>query len=226
MAMNEFRKDFQPMQGRFLDRAGKAARDENAYWTPIVVTKKEIDAEVERLASLPQPANGRRESLIVHPLAAADAPGFGRRERMHDQRFAPAVRRLRQAGQALDFGVDLFFRDDDRRPVGVFVARGLSRAVEKAPLHGLKIFPELVHCHLPRSRNESYSLDCAPGGPPCKPLFLLLRLGYDAPHPALARSLGQLRAEREIGYAHAHRFEERNVVRARAPAAGGDKLGE
>ncbi len=74
--MNEFRKDFQPMQGRFLDRAGKAARDENTYWTPIVVTKKEIDAEVERLASLPQPANGRRESLIVHPLAAADAPGF------------------------------------------------------------------------------------------------------------------------------------------------------
>src|SRR6266705_2967024 len=76
MAMNEFRKDFQPMQGRFLDRAGKAARDENTYWTPIVVTKKEIDAEVERLASLPQPANGRRESLIAHPLAAADAPGF------------------------------------------------------------------------------------------------------------------------------------------------------
>src|SRR6266508_3591266 len=76
MAMNEFRKDFQPMQGRFLDRAGKAARDENTYWTPIVVTKKEIDAEVERLASLPLPANGRRESLIVHPLAAADAPGF------------------------------------------------------------------------------------------------------------------------------------------------------
>ncbi len=74
--MNEFRKDFQPMQGRFLDRAGKAARDENTYWTPIVVTKKEIDAEVERLASLPQPANGRREALIVHPLAAADAPGF------------------------------------------------------------------------------------------------------------------------------------------------------
>ncbi len=74
--MNEFRKDFQPMQGRFLDRAGKAARDENTYWTPIVVAKKEIDAEVERLASLPQPANGRRESLIAHPLAAADAPGF------------------------------------------------------------------------------------------------------------------------------------------------------
>src|SRR5260370_11132260 len=76
MAMNEFKKDFQPMQGRFLDRAGKAARDANTYWTQIVVTKKETDAEVERLASLPQPANGRREALIVHPLAAANAPGF------------------------------------------------------------------------------------------------------------------------------------------------------
>ncbi len=74
--MNEFRKVFEPMQGRFVDRTGQGARDENTYWTPIVVTKKEIDAEVERLASLPLPANGRRESLIVHPLAAASAPGF------------------------------------------------------------------------------------------------------------------------------------------------------
>ena len=74
--MNEFRKDFQSMRGRFLDRAGQGARDENTYWAPIVVTKKEIDTEVERLAGLPEPANGRRESLIVHPLAAASAPGF------------------------------------------------------------------------------------------------------------------------------------------------------
>ena len=74
--MNEFRKAFQSMRGRFLDRAGQGARDENTYWAPIVVTKKEIDAEVERLADLPQPTNGRRESLIVHPLAAANAPGF------------------------------------------------------------------------------------------------------------------------------------------------------
>src|SRR5712692_8744952 len=148
MAMNEFRKDFQPMQGRFLDRAGQGARDENTYWTPIVVTKKEIDAEVERLASLPQPANGRRESLFLHPLAEAKARGVGFSEWMQEQRFAPAVRRLRQAGQALDFGIDLFLRDDDRRPVGVFVARALSCAIEKASLHGLEIFPELVHCHL------------------------------------------------------------------------------
>src|SRR5258708_38475697 len=74
--MNEFRKDLQPMQGRFLDRSGQSAQDENVYWTPIVVTKREIDAEAERLASLPRPANGRRESLIAHPLAEANAPGF------------------------------------------------------------------------------------------------------------------------------------------------------
>ena len=74
--MNEFRKTFQHMQGCFLDCTGHRAGDENTYWTPIVVSRSEIDAEVERLAGLPMPANGRRESLIVHPLAAANAPGF------------------------------------------------------------------------------------------------------------------------------------------------------
>jgi len=74
--MNEFKKDFREMQGRFSDRSGQRAQDENLYWAPIVVTRREIDAETERLASLPRPANGRRESLIVHPLAEANAPGF------------------------------------------------------------------------------------------------------------------------------------------------------
>ena len=74
--MNEFRKDFPEMRGRFDDRTGRQALDENVYWVPIVVTKQQIDVEVERLASLPGPANGRRESLIVHPLAEANAPGF------------------------------------------------------------------------------------------------------------------------------------------------------
>ena len=74
--MNDFRKDFQEMKGRFVGRAGHEARDENIYWPPIVVTRGEIDAEVEKLASVPVPANGRRESLIVHPQAEANAPGF------------------------------------------------------------------------------------------------------------------------------------------------------
>ncbi|HEY6239576.1 MAG TPA: gentisate 1,2-dioxygenase [Burkholderiales bacterium] len=74
--MNDFRKDFRQMQGRFLDRSGQGARDENNYWAPVIVTKQEIDTEAQRLASLPRPANGGRESLIAHPFAAANAPGF------------------------------------------------------------------------------------------------------------------------------------------------------
>ncbi len=73
--MSEFRKDFAPMTGRFLDVTGQRPRD-NTLWPPVIVTKGEIDAEIERLARLPAPADGRRESLIVHPLAAADTPGF------------------------------------------------------------------------------------------------------------------------------------------------------
>jgi gentisate 1,2-dioxygenase len=33
----------------------------------VVIAREEIDAEIERLASLPQPGNGRRRSVIVHP---------------------------------------------------------------------------------------------------------------------------------------------------------------
>lgn len=44
-------------------------------WPPIVITKAMIDAEVERLAALPRPANGRREALIAHPKATV--PGLG-----------------------------------------------------------------------------------------------------------------------------------------------------
>jgi gentisate 1,2-dioxygenase len=74
--MNEFRKAFESLEGRFEDRTGAKASDQNRYWPPIVVTGEEIDREVERLASLPVPANGRRESLIVHPYAAPNATGM------------------------------------------------------------------------------------------------------------------------------------------------------
>jgi gentisate 1,2-dioxygenase len=38
-------------------------------WPPVTVTKEEIDAEIERLASLPRPDNGRRRTQFVHPAA-------------------------------------------------------------------------------------------------------------------------------------------------------------
>jgi gentisate 1,2-dioxygenase len=73
--MNELRKEFASLKGAFQDITGKHA-PENTLWAPIVVTREEIAAEAERLASLPAPADGRRESLVVHPLAAANAPGL------------------------------------------------------------------------------------------------------------------------------------------------------
>ena len=66
------RTDFQ-----FVDRTGSAAEPEKLI-PPIVVPKEAIEAEVERLAGLPAPPNGRRVSAIVNPLAgvgSAFAPG-------------------------------------------------------------------------------------------------------------------------------------------------------
>ncbi len=73
---NEFRKDFKAGKTRFIDRTGKPLIDENDYWAPMIISKEDIDAEIERLASMPVPANGRRESLIAHPQSEANAPGL------------------------------------------------------------------------------------------------------------------------------------------------------
>lgn len=45
-------------------------------WKPIVVSREQIEAEIERLASLPKPSNGRRAAAIVHPQATAPGLGF------------------------------------------------------------------------------------------------------------------------------------------------------
>ncbi|HSR70974.1 MAG TPA: AraC family ligand binding domain-containing protein [Kiloniellales bacterium] len=46
------------------------------FWESIVIPKEDIDAEIERLASLDRPASGRRESLIVHPRSQGPGPGL------------------------------------------------------------------------------------------------------------------------------------------------------
>ena len=64
-----------------LDRTGVAAGCSPAHlkpasdWPPIIVSREIIEAEVTRLADLPRPANGRRQTLLVHPNAPA--PGRG-----------------------------------------------------------------------------------------------------------------------------------------------------
>ncbi len=43
----------------------KPARD----WPPVTITSEMIDAEIARLADAPRPANGRRQTMFVHPAA-------------------------------------------------------------------------------------------------------------------------------------------------------------
>lgn len=60
---------------RFADVSGRPAATELDWWDPVIVRRTEIEAEAARLGELPAPANGRRESLIVHPRASE--PGLG-----------------------------------------------------------------------------------------------------------------------------------------------------
>lgn len=73
--MESYRIPFEDSEGSFVDTAGAVA-GRNEPWSPIIITGEQIDAEVERLAALPAPAGGRRESLIVHPKASPGAPGL------------------------------------------------------------------------------------------------------------------------------------------------------
>ncbi len=58
----------------FVDRCNHT-HEQAEFWESIVIPKENIDAEIERLASLDKPADGRRQSLIVHPMATE--PGLG-----------------------------------------------------------------------------------------------------------------------------------------------------
>ncbi len=60
---------------KLLDRTGQSVEQEQNLWPALVITKEDIDTEIERLADLPVPENGRRKSLFVHPRATA--PGLG-----------------------------------------------------------------------------------------------------------------------------------------------------
>ncbi len=73
--MNDLRLQFGDLLGCFVEQTGVRPAA-NVMWAPVVITKQEIDAEIERLASLPRPADGRREALITHPLSPANAPGL------------------------------------------------------------------------------------------------------------------------------------------------------
>jgi gentisate 1,2-dioxygenase len=69
------RKIFTDERAGFLDITGKTPGD-NQPWAPVKITKEEIDAEIERLVSVPMPSDGRRASLLVHPKAFPNSPGL------------------------------------------------------------------------------------------------------------------------------------------------------
>ncbi len=54
---------------------GDAPAPKLKLWPAVVIAKRDIETEIERLAQLPPPANGRRSSMIVHPNAIE--PGLG-----------------------------------------------------------------------------------------------------------------------------------------------------
>ena len=64
-----------------IDESGaEASADESnsraADWPPVLITRETINQEIERLADLPRPDNGRRQVQFVHPSANPDAPGL------------------------------------------------------------------------------------------------------------------------------------------------------
>lgn len=68
---------------QIIDRSGAALASGPIFkqrpsdtWPPIIVRAAEIDAEIERLAALERPANGRRQALFVHPAASGRGMGF------------------------------------------------------------------------------------------------------------------------------------------------------
>ena len=62
-------------QIKLIDVSGALAR-EQAFWPTVVLPRAAIDAVIERLASLPRPANGRRAASINHPMNNGPVPAF------------------------------------------------------------------------------------------------------------------------------------------------------
>ena len=65
------------LQAKLIDETGKDAPQWEAM-PPVIIRKAQIGAEVERLSKLPAPANGRRQTSIVHPYHGLSglAPGI------------------------------------------------------------------------------------------------------------------------------------------------------
>jgi gentisate 1,2-dioxygenase len=73
--MSDLRMNFEETHACFRTCTGVPA-EENLPWAPVIVSNEAIEEEIQKLVQLPRPADGRRESLIVHPRALSYAPGL------------------------------------------------------------------------------------------------------------------------------------------------------
>jgi gentisate 1,2-dioxygenase len=64
-----------PVNARFVDDI-EPTHGEFPPWPALLVTRAEIDEQIDRLASLQLPEGGRRRVLISHPDAPSNIPGF------------------------------------------------------------------------------------------------------------------------------------------------------
>jgi gentisate 1,2-dioxygenase len=60
---------------RIRDVSGLPATTALEFWEPTLIPREDIDEEIEKLAAIPRPENGRREAIFLHPRATA--PGWG-----------------------------------------------------------------------------------------------------------------------------------------------------
>ena len=62
-------------QARFENAMGELPQT-SEVWPSVIISKEQMDREIERLADEPVPENGRRKTAIVHPMADAIGPGL------------------------------------------------------------------------------------------------------------------------------------------------------
>lgn len=58
-----------------VDVSGQAPR-EQTFWPTVVLPKARIDLEIDRLASIPRPDDGRRAAAVNHPMNTGPVPAF------------------------------------------------------------------------------------------------------------------------------------------------------
>lgn len=70
-------------EAKLVDQSGQPLAPQSAEdfkpaadWPPVIVKAATIEREIERLAEIPSPDNGRRQTMFVHPAADPSTPGL------------------------------------------------------------------------------------------------------------------------------------------------------